>query len=82
MMQKHCYYTPINVIVRRTRTAPAGRANRLECLFVGTAMLSSTLQEQQRLRFSFTFFKEERDWLAVELENEISENKQWGTLHC
>jgi hypothetical protein len=37
----------------------------------------SSSPELPRLRFTFTFSEEERDWLLIALENEIK-RKQWG----
>jgi len=48
------------------------------------AMYSSTKQDPQKLRFTFSFsYSEEyRDWLPITHENEIFKCKQHGILHC
>jgi len=62
---------------KRARTTTSGRTVRGGP--VGTAMSSpSSSPELPRLRFTFTFSEEERDWLLIALENEIFKRKQWG----
>jgi hypothetical protein len=61
---------------QRARATTSGRTVRGGP--VGTTMSSpSSSPELPRLRFTFTFSEEERDWLLIALENEIK-RKQWG----